>query len=116
MKETFQCLLGAGILAVLLTQIATTVREGRARRRERNGLLRILSTEAYNNHRSAGVLLMLFRVNKGEVALALPNIHARTDAWEAIRVELAQHLSGREFGPLSHYYNNLAVLEELTPM
>ncbi len=110
-----QYLLGAGVVGVLFTQIATTVRDSLARRRERNGLLRILFTEASTNHRSIEFLLFSLRsMKKGEVVAVIQETNVLTDTWEAARVKLAEHLSGNEFGPLAHYYKNLAILEEIT--
>jgi len=49
MSEALQYLLGAGIVGVLVTQFVTSVRRWRARRRERDGLLRLLYTEIVQN-------------------------------------------------------------------
>lgn len=103
---------------MLLTQIAVSIREGRVRRLERNGLLRILYTELSANQ---GILRMaddFFHANMSEerrsrIAKETLRDHpAHTEAWEDTRVKLAQHLPSWEFATLSGYYSNIVRLPE----
>ncbi len=107
-----QILLG-GILGVLVTQIVTSVREGRERKRERRGLLRILLAEVSYNQTVLKVINTAFRAGMkraAEQTLADEDIY--TDTWEATRLELAHHLSSEEFAVLAGYYFNLVMLKK----
>jgi len=114
LKDVLQYLLGAGIVSVLLTQVITVWRAEVGWRRERDGLLRILATEVSINRRSVAFLLWLFGTKNGAAAVGIPTPHARTEAWEATRMKLAQHLTSKEFASLAYYYKNLVTLEEET--
>lgn len=111
MRDALQYLLGAGIISVLATQLAVWARETRARRRERDGLLRILFAEVCVNQDLLNFLLTVERAGRSiAIAWGVTSNNASSDAWEATRVQLAQHLSSQEIATLASYYTNLARL------
>ncbi len=116
MNTVLQFLLGAGIFGVLVTQIATSVRAWLARRRERNGLLRILYTEV-GTHQS-GIEMMAFLFGQAEqgnqkalndIRNAIPSYFESVEhqTWQDTRLVLAQALSSKEFASLANYYQGL---------
>ena len=112
--------LGAGIIAVLLTQIIVTAREfwkDRVDRlRERNGLLRILYSEFCINKSRVRVASVFFEADMEEehrnrlAKEALSSHGMRMKAWEDTRVELARHLPSGEFAILASHYRDLEIL------
>lgn len=118
MNGALQFLIGAGLLGVLLTQIAVGMRERKARRLERNGLLRILYTELSANQSILRMADVFFHANMSEERRSriaketLRDRPAHTEAWEDTRVKLAQHLPSWEFATLSGYYGNIVRLPE----
>jgi hypothetical protein len=118
MNGFLQILIGAGVLGVLLTQVSVWFREHEARRRERNGLLRILYTELLENQSILRMADVFFHANMPEdrrfriARESLRDHLAHTEAWEETRVKLAQHLPSWEFGTLSGYYSNVTRLPQ----
>jgi hypothetical protein len=113
-----QELLGAGIfggvVGALVTQIIISVRAGNERRRERKGLLRLLYTEvAQNKGIIKGVADYLQRPDTASTTLIMRGQYVRAEAWKAVRVILAQRISGKDFAVLSDYYKNILQLEEV---
>jgi hypothetical protein len=119
MGDALQYLLGAGILGVLLTQLFAAWRDHRERERERNGLLRIVHSEITLNQGLLKVVDVLYhartqseerRMMAGWGTLGRERVYQ--EAWEATRVQLAQHLPSKEFGIIAGYYSNLMKLKE----
>jgi hypothetical protein len=98
MDTALEYLLGAGIVGVLFTQILAI---GRSivgslitRRRERQGLLRLLYTEVAQNQGNIGyVAPLLDRADTAKSALAMRGRYVSTEAWKAVRVSLSQFVS-----------------------
>src|SRR5687768_2234901 len=113
MGDTLQYLLGAGSLGVFLTQVLTMWRERQDRRRERNGILRILFSEIYLNQTLLDAVGALYQANMpmehrmkaGRRTLEREHVYKET--WEATRAQLAQHLPSGRFGVIAAYYANL---------
>jgi hypothetical protein len=118
MGDTLQYLLGAGILGVFLTQVLTMWRERQDRRRERNGLLRILFSEIYLNQTLLDAVGALYQANMPKEhrmkagRRTLEREHVYKETWEATRAQLAQHLPSGRFGAIAGYYANLMLLEK----
>jgi len=117
MGYALQYLLGAGILGVLLTQVFTVWRERQDRRRERNGLLRILFSEIHLNQMLLHNVDTLYQANMPKEhrmkagRRTLEREHMYRETWEATRVQLAQHLASYKFSVIAGYYANLMMLE-----
>lgn len=115
-SEALTVALTAGVVTVLLTQVATFWRELRERRRERDGLLRILFEEVSQNQSLLDSLLVFFRAkqhNPDETARKhLEKSEVHSAAWEAIKCNLAKYLRSREIAIVANYYRNLAYLKE----
>jgi|SRR5215207_6412476 len=122
MTTVLEYLLGAGILGVLVTQIATWVRAELERRRERNGLLRILFTEV-SSHRGP-IKSLCFFFEQAKQGDPKAEKHSRsappvffesmeTETWQDTRVKLAQDLSSQEFASLASYYRVLLSGKEI---
>lgn len=121
---SIESLIGAGIVAVLLTQLLTTgreiwkdrrerKREKENRNRERNGLLRILNSEVSSN----GELLELIASSKqggNPVSFVGTGISRdlHNEAWVDVRVKLSPYLESKEFATIASYYSNLLALKE----
>lgn len=116
-RDALQYFLGAGILGVLLTQIATWLREMLGRRRERDGLLRILHAELHSNLRSLGLALLFLQDKKhtetARVAAPVVVRAMKTKAWEDTRLTLAQRIPGKEFATITSFYQLLQTAKEL---
>lgn len=117
MSATVQVLLGAGIIAVFLTQLIVTAREHLERKRERKGLLRILYSEFRKNRAVTNVAARFFQANMEEgirrrsALRILAEKRMDTKAWEDTRVKLAHHLTSNEFAILDSHYRDLAELQ-----
>jgi hypothetical protein len=118
MALTLELLLGAGILAVLVTQLITTARSVIGAlipsRRERKGLLRLLYTEvAQNESHISYVASLLGDSDSARSALAMRGRYVSSEALKAVRVPLSQSISSKDFAVLSDYYKNVLLLEEV---
>ena len=105
MNSVLNVLLTAGVLSVILNAIVTSVLARNARKKELQGLLRMLYVE--------------IEVNKGEAAVLLdaPNLQAgwwtdnvyKDDTWKEVRSRLSQLLPDEDnFNLLVAYYANNA--------
>jgi hypothetical protein len=116
-----QSLLSAGILAVLLTQLATTLREWWSKKEERKGLLRILFAEVYKNQGFLGFFIDVHRGGMQEedkqkaYKRHLEDEDVYLEAWRDTRLQLAQLLSSGEFAILASYYEQLDSLKDPPP-
>jgi hypothetical protein len=102
----------AGFGGALLVFVLGVVKELWQGTRERDGLLRILFDEVAANHRSVNLLLTMFHLGKGEVAMNLEETHMSDETWMATRIGLARHLRGADLAALTEYYRSVPLLEE----
>jgi hypothetical protein len=117
MTTVLQFLLGAGVLSVLFTQLATSWRAWRERQRQRTGLLRIVYTEVAQNKAIIDYLAPLLNLpGTAKSALAMRGRYVRTEAWKEVRVELSRNCSSECFAALSDYYKNVLLLEEVVTL
>jgi hypothetical protein len=126
MSTALQYLLSLGIASVLITQVATSVRAWLERKRERDGLLRILYGEVIHNHivtiahshysLPEDISAPATEEMSEELARQLSHsvasgIYPSTAAWEATSVKLAQYLPSAELASLATYYRKVAMLQ-----
>jgi hypothetical protein len=119
MGYVLQVLLSAGILGVIITQLHTAWREWQQRKRERNGLLRILFAEVDLNQRLLRVAGALYHMRSApeerRMAIGWKTLREQRfsmETWEAARVQLAQHLPSEQFAAIASYYSDLMHLKE----
>ncbi len=117
MNTVLQFLIGAGVLSVLFTQLATSWRAWRERQRQRKGLLRIVYTEIAQNKAIIDyVAPLLDQPDAAKSALAMRGRYVSTEAWKAVRVGLSQNCASKCFVALSDYYKNVLLLEEVVTL
>jgi len=103
-----QALAGAGVVAAAATYITGVCRDRAQRRRERNGLLRLLYEEIVRNKKE----LEDFRTNPRWI-VTTPEHHLETRTWDEVRVRLSQLLENeRYFADFQKYYENVRVINQ----
>jgi hypothetical protein len=88
--------------------------EKERRDRERDGLLRLLYTEVSQNE--LNIAHVSNEIDDPVIAksiLAMRGRYVNAEAWKALRVNLAQHLSSQHLAVLADYYKNVLLLEEV---
>jgi hypothetical protein len=114
LTSPFSAGLIGGLLGAVATHIFTSVRAGNERKRECKGVLRLLYTEvAQNKNIIEYVVPLLDQRPTASTALIMRGQYVRAEAWKAVRVSLAQRISGENFAVLSDYYKNILLLEEV---